>query len=251
MKIRQTMAVLMTALTLTGASLALAQDADARRREVVVSEAQQRSVTVTGEGVLRVSPDQATIHLVFRHRHESLQTAHENVQRDIQTFQNAVVAAGLPRDLVRSSSLRYSTEYVYESGQPPRPVAFNAESSVTLRTQNLADVPRLLELAIRVGAAEIPPVSYSLVNQAEAERQARALAMSAALERAEELAKGFNANVGQVLTIDEAQRTPTIAVRYARMESQAMVMDDGASFADVDPDSIEVRASVSATFALR
>lgn len=252
MRTRAHFAALLTVLTLTGASVAFSDDAEARRREVVLSEATQRSVTVTGEGVVRVAPDRATIHLVFRQRHEALQSAHNAVQRDVQSFQNAIVAAGYARDLVRSGSLRYNPEYIYEQGQLPRPVAFNAETSVTIRIEKLSDVPKLLELAIQAGATEIAPVQYSVSNQAAAEQEARKQAMKAALDRANELASGFNARVGEVLTIDETTRTPQIAVRYARMEAMdAQSAGSGASFAEIDPDSVEIRATVSATFALR
>lgn len=253
MKIRRSLAVVMATFMLSSASIAVVQDAEAGRREIVMRQDQQRSVSVTGEGVVRVAPDEATITLVFRQRHEALQSAHNAVQRDVQRFRDNVVAAGMPADLVRSSALRYAPEYIYEQGQLPRPVAFNAETTVTLRVKNLADVPRLLEIAIDAGAAEIPPVNYAVSNYAEAQREARKLAMEGANDRARELAEGFGASVGEVLTINEMQMGPVHVVRYARQESMAMdsSVGSGASFAEVDPDAVEVRATVSVSFALR
>lgn len=238
---------------LTGASLAVASDADAaRRQEIVLNQAEIRTVSVQGEGVVRVAPDQATVTMVFRRRAEALMDAHNDVQGDLQRFQDAVVKAGFGRDLVRSGGLRYSPEYVYQDGQAPRAVGFVAESTVILRIDKISDVPRVMELAIGAGAAEVHPVQYRVSNLEEKQAEARQLAMRAATQRATELATGFNAKLGHIQTIQEHG----VAMYAVRQESRMMAMaadsmGSGESFAQIDPDAVEVRASVSATFTLK
>lgn len=237
---------------LTGASLSFAEDADAaRRREIVMSQAESRTVSVQGEGVVRIAPDQATVTMVFRQRSEALMDAHNAVQRDLQRFQESVVRAGFSRDLVRNGGLRYSPEYAYEQGQAPRVMGFNAEMTVILRIENIADVPRVMELAIGAGAAEVNPVEYRVSNLAEKQAEARQLAMQAAIARATELAEGFGAKIGAVQNIQE-HSAPSYQPRMARMEAMsADAMGSGESFAQIDPDAVEVRSTVSATFLLK
>ena len=253
MSIRKSIALLVASVVLTGASVGFSEDAHARRQELVMTQAEARSVTVTGEGVVRVAPDRAALSLVFSERHEDLAQAHAAVQSEIQRFQDAVVGAGLPRDLVRAGALRYQPEYAYDAGSIPRFVAFNASATVTLRVDDLSTIPRVLELAMNAGAKEVHPVQYSVSNEASAQTEARRLAMEAATARANELATGFGAQVGEVLTINEQDRTPIVAVSYGRMNAMAAdaLSGSGASFADIDPDSVEIRASVSVRFALR
>lgn len=252
MNVQSRLATLIAAFALTGSMLVLPQDAEARRRpvEVTMSESAVRSVSVQGEGTVRVAPDQATVTMVFRRRSEALMDAHNDVQRDLQTFVSSVEKANLPRDLVRNGGLRYSPDYVYQEGQAPRVVGFNAEMTVILRIDKIADVPRVMELAIAAGAAEVQPVQYRISNLEEKKTEARALAMKAARDRADELARGFGASVGAVQTIAE-QPVYDMQPRYARMEMSADSAGSGESFAQIDPDAVEVRASVSATFSLK
>lgn len=246
-----------SALALMGAfALATAPDADAQRRtqpvEVTMVQNEGRSVSVQGEGVVRVAPDRATASIVFRQRAESLMDAHNMVQRDLQRLVDAVAAAGYERGVVRSGALHYNPEYSYEQGRAPQLVGYHAQMTVIVRIENMDDLPRLMELAMSSGAFEIHPVEYGVSNLAEKRKEARALAMKAARERAEELASGFDAEVGHVLQIAESEGYVQPMPR-GRMMMAEMAMADGSgdSFAKLDPDELEVRVIVSASFSLR
>lgn len=246
-----------SALALMGAfALATAPDADAQRRtqpvEVTMVQTEGRSVSVRGEGVVRLAPDRATASIVFRQQAESLMDAHNMVQRDLQRLVDAVAAAGYERGVVRSGALHYNPEYSYEQGRAPSLVGYHAQMTVIVRIENMDDLPRLMELAMSSGAFEIHPVEYGVSNLVEARKEARALAMKAARERAEELANGFDATVGHVLRIDESDSPVQIMPRGRMMMEMASVQDSsGDSFAKLDPDELEVRVTVSASFALR
>lgn len=240
------------ALALGGVLFAGVQDAEARRRpvEVTVSEGTVRTISVQSEGTVRVAPDRATVTMLFNRRAEGLMDAHNGVQRDLQVFVESVIKAGFPRDLVRNGGLRYHPEYAHESGHAPRVVGYNAQMTVVLRIDNIDDVPRVMELAIAAGAAELQPVEYRVSNLEEKQAEARALAMKAVRERAEELAAGFGASIGEVQSISE-QQIYNQQPRFARMEMAMDSAGSGDSFAQIDPDAVEVRASISATFLLK
>lgn len=252
MKIQRRVSGLVAALAMSGVLFAGVQDAEARRRpvEVTMSDAPVRSIAVQAEGVVRVSPDRATVTMVFRRQAEGLMDAHNDVQRDLHQFVQSVTKAGFERDLVRNGGLRYHPEYVHEQGRAPRVVGYNASMTVILRIENIADVPRVMELAIAAGAAEVQPVEYGVSNLEEKKAEARALAMKAVRERAEELAAGFGASIGAVQTIAE-QQIYNNQPRFARMEMSVDSAGSGDSFAQVDPDAVEVRASISASFSLK
>lgn len=249
--------VWVAALALAGTVMVSTTDAEARRRtiqaEVTMAQGTDRSVSVVGEGVVRVAPDRATVTMVFRKRAEALTDAHTMVQQDLQRFMEAVEAAGFNRDIVRNGGLRYHPEYAYPSGSGPKLVGFNAQMTVVLRIDDIQDVPRVMELALAAGADELNPVAYSVSNLEEKRREARAIAMNAARTRAQELAEGFDAQLGHVLTISEAQYYDA-QPRFARQEMAVMdsaQAGSGESFAQIDPDAVEVRATITANFGLK
>ena len=208
-----------------------------------------RSVTVSAVGTADVEPDEATVRLTFRQRAPELAAAHTAVQRDVQRFMDAFVAAGFTADQARQGSLNYHPNYSYHHGDGPRFVDFSAEVVVLVKVTDINTVPRVLDLGIRSGVEQLSPVEFRVADQEAVRTRAREQAMRTARQRAESLARGFDARLAEVLVIEEdpARASSPFPVMRAEM---AMAADSG-GFADIAPNALTVQVEVRVTYGLR
>jgi uncharacterized protein YggE len=227
----------------SGCSSAQAQSSDSQ-----MDGSYTRTVTVNGTGMTRVEPDEAVAVFEFTEKARELQDAHRAVQERVQQFVDTVVEAGWDRDLIRQSGINYhpNYDYIQNEGQVFRD--FSASVTLTFRTENLDDVPGILDLAIERGVTQIQPVRYSVTNRQAQEGEARVKAIQNARQKAQEYASAAGASLADVVSITESHSGGP----QPRPAMRAMEADDASgSFANVSPNQVELTSNVTVTWKLQ
>lgn len=215
----------------------------------------QRTVTVSGESVVRVLPDQAIVRfgIVSRDRRpEKAQQKNDEASRDAM---NAVRKLGIEERKMRLQSLQLQPDNQYNSDtQTWEQVGFIATREVEVTLDDLDLLPSVVQQIVAEGANRLNGVRYGLADDTAVRVSALEKAALNAKAKASLLATTLDATLGPVLTINEQGvyvPRPDIMLRAQAMEG---VMADMP--APPDPSSyaageIEVRATVNLVFSLK
>lgn len=204
------------------------------------------SVTVVGNGEVRVEPDLATVRLGIQVQAQTAQDAQSQASATAQKILNAVVKVGVDRKDIQTGSL--SLYPVYNDGRPnqtapPEVVAYRAQNTVTIRVLDLKKVGAVVDATVAAGANEIQGIEFGLINDEAARRQALQLAARAARTKAEAIASALGVKLGSILEIVEGN-DQVVPVRMARLE----MMNGAPANAPVEPGQIGVSANVTVRF---
>jgi uncharacterized protein YggE len=202
-------------------------------------------VVTSGEGIVRAVPDRAWITISAESRASSPLEAQRTNAEAMRPLQDALRAAGVPDDAIRTTTydVRYEWDYVNNKRVGRGYVARN---TIEVRVDAVDQVGTYLETAVRFGATSLGGVRFDLKDQATLERDALRLAVADARAKAEAAAAGAGRRVSRILRIEEQNGgTPPMQVR---MLSEAQVQGDAAP--PIAAGQTEIRARVTLTAAL-
>lgn len=215
----------------------------------------QRTVTVSGEAVVRVLPDQAIVRfgIVSRDRRpEKAQEKNDEASRDAM---NAVRRLGIEERKMRLQSLQLQPDNRYDPDtQRWEQVGFIATREVEVILDDLDLLPSVVQQIVAEGANRLNGVSYGLADESAVRISALEKAALNAKAKASLLATTLEATLGPVLTINEQGvyvPRPDIMLRAAAMDgamAEAAPAPDPASYAAGE---IEVQATVNLVFSLK
>jgi len=222
-----------------------------------------RSVQVSGTAVINVAPDRALIQLGVQSNGVSPAAVESANAALIQAVSGAVRALGVDaRDIVTDV---YIIEPVYEDYDSLFIKGYRIHNLLAITLRDVSKSSAVISAALQAGANQVVNVDLYTSQLRKYRDQARELAMKAAREKAQALAKAAGAEAGCVLNINENTWSSYNGWWYGNSQNQNQwtqnVMQNaapnggtGGTAADGEPLSlgqISVRAEVSASFALR
>lgn len=226
----------------------------------VPAEAQQpttsttpRTIRVTGTGEVQRAADEAHIDLAVETVASTAREAGEQNARQMERVIRALVAAGIPRREIETRNYSLYPEYAPPPPQPreeqqPEIRGYRASNMVSVRTQDLARVGQLIDVALRAGANRLDSVRFSLRDADAAQAEATRRAVERARQSAENIATALGVQLGPVLdasTTTDLVRPVPYMMRDAREMAQA-----GAPPTPIQPGEQTVTATVSVVFAI-
>jgi uncharacterized protein len=203
------------------------------------SDEPSHAITVHGTGKVSTVPDQATFTFGVSTKRQTAADASEANNRQMREVLDALKAAGVPEEDVRTSQISIYPSYS-ESGSEV--VGYEASNSVTV-TVPLAKAGDALEAAVSAGANQVD--GPSLTKDATDKLYAGALraAVADARSRAEVLADAAGVKLGEVVAIEEgSEPSGPIAydLRVAASSEQA----------PIEPGKQDIEADVTVSFAI-
>lgn len=160
-----------------------------------------RSVQVSGAAVVYVTPDRALLQIGVQSNGATPDTVRSANAQEIQKIIRAISALGVAaRDIATDHYIVYP---VYEDYNSMFIKGYRIDNtvSITLRDVSLAD--DTLIAALKAGANEVQDVQFYSSKLRKYRDQARELAMQAAGEKAQALAKAAGTQAGCILSISE------------------------------------------------
>jgi uncharacterized protein YggE len=177
-----------------------------------------RQVSVTGSGEVFGTPDTATVQIGVENEAPTAQDALAQNNAQAQALIAKLKELGIDEKDIQTSN--FSVGAVY--GPDSRSVTgYRVSNMVTVTIRALAKAGTLLDETVKVGANSIYGISFSVSDPAALLSQARDKALADAKVRAEQLAKGAGATVGQVLAISENGAMPVPMMRTSGMADAA------------------------------
>jgi uncharacterized protein YggE len=227
---------MVTTLVLLG-SLALAQQPAA---------AEPPSIVVSGEGVVKVAPDQAWVRIGAESRSKNSKDAQQQNASVMTAVQQKVTAFGIPRDAIKTVGIDLQLEFDYRDGrQTPR--GYVARNTIEVRVDDLSKLGDVLDAAVGSGATNLHGLRFDVKEREKQEQQALQLAVANAIEKAQAIASGAKRGIDRILRIEES---------FVGRASEPMMMERAvAARADastpVQAGELEIRAQVRMTAAIK
>lgn len=166
------------------------------------------TISVSGSGSAAGAPDIATVEIGVETRNDDVSLAFAENSATMDAVIDALVAAGVAREDVRTSGLNiYLERFPMGMGMVEGPEEFAntfiVNNQLRVIVRNTDSVGEVLSAAVEAGANNIYGLNFGIEDQAALESEARAEAMANAEARAAELAGIAGVELGDVLVISE------------------------------------------------
>ncbi len=208
--------------------------------------ADERTVTVVGEGLASAVPDTALLHLGVETRGATPGEALDASSRALEEVIAAVRAAGVEPPGLATGELSVHPDWEVGPQGQQRPAGYRAAARLTARLDVPARAGQVATAAVTAGgeAARVHGLVLVVGDQAGVSAAAREAAWRDARGRAEQYAALAGVALGRVLRIEEVAGERPVVPLAGGYEAQA------AAGPAVEVGEAEVRARVAVTWAL-
>ncbi len=205
-------------------------------------------IVTQGEAVLKRAPDQAWLTVATEQRDSQPADARRKSAAAMTEVQNALKAAGVAADAIRTTSYSLTPEVDWVGGRSTIR-GYIVRNQIEVRVDDLDRLPAVIDAANtpRTAGLSIIGPRFDLKNRQAAENEAFQHAVELAMQRAQAIATGARRSVGSIQRIEahSVDRMPPPMPMAARMVAQ----QDPPT--PITPGEIEIRAQVTLTVEIR
>lgn len=203
-----------------------------------------RTVSVTGEGTVKVVPDEVVIQ--SRIEHEGDDAANVKKQNDAVVDQiiKYLKSQGIAEKDIQTDYMNLNKRYKnYEQGT----FYYAANQAISITLHDLDSYEVIMKGLLENGLNRIDGIQFKSSEREKYEAEARKEAVLDAKRKASELLSPLGAKVGQPVSISENQSTPNFPMY--RM-NDAVEMKSQAS-ETIAPGELEIKINVNASFEIQ
>jgi uncharacterized protein YggE len=176
--------------------------------------ANSRQVTVIGSGQVQGVPDTLTADVGIEVTAPDVTNAMNQTNDRQQAVINALVGAGVDRKNISTTTVNLQPQY--SNGEPAGAATitgYRATNAIEVKIHPTDAASKLLALIVSTGgdATRISSVSYSIADDSQLVKDARARAFQDAKNRADQYAQLSGLQLGRVLSISEASGSAPVA----------------------------------------
>ena len=192
--------------------------------------ANPRQVTVIGSGQVQGVPDTLTADVGIEFTAPDVTTAMNQTNDRQQAVINALVGAGVDRKNISTTAVNLQPQY---SNPEPAGTAtisgYRATNAISVKIHPTDAASKLLTLIVSTGgdATRITSVSYSIADDSQLVKDARARAFQDAKNRADQYAQLAGLQLGKVLSISEASGSAPVAGAPPRSMAAPVPLEPG------------------------
>jgi uncharacterized protein YggE len=200
------------------------------------------SITVSGDATVTARPDRVQIDIGVITQAETADAASsDNRKKADAVLAQLRSALGAGAD-IKTASFSISPKYSYpKDGGQPTIAGYTATNVVRVRTEDLSQVGKLIDLSTQSGANLIQQIQFSLKDERAVRTEALKEAAAQARSKAQAIASALDLRITRILYVDES--SPVVIPRVY----QASAMRTAAAPTPIEPGTIDVRATISLT----
>jgi uncharacterized protein len=210
-----------------------------------------RSLTVSGNGTVYLTPDIAYIYIGVHTENSSISQAVSTNNTQAQALVDALKNAGIAGADIQTSNFSVYTNsnggIDKVTGQAlPSGTYYSVDNTVYVTVRDLSKLGMLLNTAVGAGANNISSITFDVADKTAAQTQARQKAMDNAATLAGELASTAKLSLGTIQTITYSDNTYT---PYFGMGGGGASAPNAS--VPIQPGQMQVSVSVSVTYAIK
>lgn len=204
-------------------------------------------ISVSGEGKVKVVPDQATISATVETKGNVAKEVKKQNDEKIDAVLKLIKKMNLAPSDYRTQRVSLNPQYDYEK----KKTSYNATQTIEIIVKDLNKYDELMEGLVSQGINRIDNVVFQSSKLEQYESDARKLAMKDAKHKAEDYVSVLGQKVGKAMTISDNTQNYNPQPVYARFKSaMAMESDSVAPRETLAVGEITITANVSVSFIL-
>ncbi|MXO06777.1 SIMPL domain-containing protein [Flavobacterium sp. HBTb2-11-1] len=203
-------------------------------------------INVTGEGKVKVAPDQVCISASVETKGNNAKDVKKQNDEKMDAVLKFIKKMNIPTADFKTKQVALNPQYDYEK----KKTSYNATQTVEIVVKDLTKYDELMEGLVQQGINRIDKVSFESSKLAQYESEARKLAMKDAKVKAEEYVSVLGQKVGKAFTISDNSQVYRPQPMYAAMRMKEADAMGGASNETLAIGEIEITANVSVSFML-
>ena len=197
-----------------------------------LAEENPRLIRVSGNAVVSLAADTATLQIGVNTRKPTVQEAQKENAALMNAVLDALHAIGIEDQDIMTSQFNVSSQYDYSTssfGQEVRKLFYEVQNNVSVTVHDLSLIGQVLDAAMEAGANTSYGISFSSTKQNEAYQKALTRAVEDAMQKANVLATAAQVSLGNLVSIN-ANQNQNYAAGYGLSNSyiyEAKSMDRG------------------------
>jgi uncharacterized protein YggE len=218
--------IVLAAAGLTAAGLTAC---DASSGPTVEPKTDTRQVTVVGAGQVQGTPDTLTANVSMEFVAPDVTTALNQTSERQQAVVDALVNAGVDRKDISTTQVSLQPQFA-AGDNTTTPTGYRASNSIDVKIRKLGSASQALALIVSTGgdATRINSVNYSIEDDSQLVKDARARAFNDARVRAQQYAQLSGLKLGKVISISESVgATPPSPLPAQRAMAEAVPLEPG------------------------
>lgn len=199
-------------------------------------------ISTSGYGEVTVAPDSAELNVQVEQTNLNAEQAKSAVDKIVQSFIQNLINLGASQELVSSSNLFISPQYYYPKNSQPELIGYRAVRKITVRVEDITQLNSYLNSALEAGVTSVNRIELKIKDRQKFQLQATKAAIENAQYNANNLAKGFNRQLGEVWSIQYSSQiaSPSSGVMRSMALEQANVFKDYQDSDIVISDNVDV-----------
>jgi uncharacterized protein YggE len=209
----------------------------------VVTERMQPQINVSGEGKVKVTPDQAVITIGVENTGADAATVKKKNDTAIDGILKYLKSSGIPAADYQTKRVYLNRNYDYDK----KKYNYVAQQTIVINLKDLSKYDTLMMGVVDAGANTINGVEFKTSKLAQYESEARTKAIQQARLKANDYAAALGQKAGKAIVVtDNTQTYYPVAMQSMRMEAKSADMPRET----LAVGEIEVTANVTVSFAL-
>jgi uncharacterized protein YggE len=159
-------------------------------------------IIVTGEGVIKATPDQARVTIGAESRSKSSKDAQQRNAEVMTAVQQKIAALGIPKDAIRTTAIDLQPEFDYANGKQTAR-GYVARNTIEVRVDDFAKLSDVIDAVVNSGATNLHGLRFDVKERAQLESAALQAAVKDGMAKAQAIATGAQKAIDRVLKIEE------------------------------------------------
>lgn len=161
-------------------------------------------ITVSGEGIVQVTPDMARITLGVVQEAKDAADAMDAMSEAMHGILAQLTEAGVEPSNIQTGNLRLDQRYDEYSGGPRNPIGYSVYADVQVQVFDLEKLGAILDAAVRDGANQMNGLQFDVADRAPHLMAARKEAVADARAKAEVYSQAAGVSLGALLVISDS-----------------------------------------------
>jgi hypothetical protein len=205
-----------------------------------------RSITVTGTGLVTLTPDIAYISIGVHSQDASASVALDDNSTKAQAVIAAIKGFGVADKDIQTTNFSIYPQQQYDDKGTITGILYMVDNTVYVTVRDLSKLGDLLDGSVRAGANNVGSISFDVADKSAALTQARQAAVAEARKQADELVSATGVKLGDVQTISYYDSTPSPITYNTRAMSA-----DGAPSVPVQAGSMQITTTVTIVYEIK
>lgn len=180
----------------------------------------QRTITVSGTGVVEAASDTAVISLSVQTLSADAKTAAKDNADTMAAVRNAVIAAGADVNGIKTENYSIYPQNSYDKNGKIKDTSYECTNSMQITVSDLSKTATVMDAAVKAGANQVSSVEFTVKDPAAYQDKALQLAAQDALRRAQVLASAVGSTAGRVISVN-VDNYSVVPYRVANLKMSA------------------------------